>query len=98
MLFVPDRNAEGRTSKCLTGAKTYTDFEECSEDCTGTPLPPFIICQKITTDGQLFDACDKKHRALQEREPAKYKCWTSCGRRANDSATAAACDATCGVP
>ena len=84
-------------SACVSSAKTYDDYEDCKDDCTGTPLPAFLVCQKITSDGQLFDACEKSHSALMQRDPAKYKCWTRCGRRASGPA-AAACDGTCGIP
>lgn len=84
---------------CVRSSKNGPDLTDCFDECHGGPqVPPFIVCQKKTLEGQAFDACVARHEALATTAPEVSKCWLRCGRRANAPAEVDACDVGCKVP
>jgi hypothetical protein len=93
----PGPNVRSCTDGCIRKGGSASDFEDCRDDCTGAVYPSFMVCQKITVNDRRMDACREKHEPLISEAKDRYKCWSRCGRRAENAIEAEACDQTCGV-
>ena len=86
------------TDKCVKQSNDQDQFDDCRDLCTGKTMPPFLMCSRVAFEHEPFQACMKKHEALQKEHADQYACWTRCVRRAKEGPEAGACDATCKIP
>lgn len=87
------------TDACVKKSNDQDQFDDCRDLCSGKTMPPFLMCSRLTFEHEPFQACMKKHEALQKDQPDLYACWSRCVRRTKENTPeAAACDATCKIP
>ena len=78
---------------CVTAAKTYQDYDDCKDDCTGRVLLPSELCKD--SDGKTAFDCRERFTELQRTQPEPYKCVARCARRAKTQAEVSACEPAC---